>query len=295
MTGGSDSNLNRPDDAPDYIHPDRITTRSKRKRLDEDVIETVSNQLLIFKEEMMNMLKDWRAQDESKQIKWDQTLNEIKTTTQELEKSMTFLSTQVDEQAVKLIDLEKHTKVQDETISALKSEVEHLRRESRKSFMEIRNLPVETKESKDTLTTSVLALCKTIKTDISAAEIKDIYRIPGKRDVIKPVIIELSTNEKKLSILKDAKSYNIQNKDLKLNAQNLGFNQNSPIYVSDHLTPFANRLHFLARDLVKSKLYKYCWTVNGKVYVKKSDDSSSILIQSESQIHQLKSGDPRQV
>lgn len=287
-TGGSDPNLFLSVDAPDYLHHETITTRQKRKRQEEDLTNTVANQLKSFKEEMMAMLKDWRAEDELKQIKWDLTLTEIKTTTQELEKSVSFLSSQIDGHAEKITGIEQQTTTQDETISTLKSEVENLRRESRKTFLEIRNIPFETSETRITLSNCVTALCKSVDSDITPAEIKDIYRISGKSGKNKPVVVEFTTQEKKQSILKAAKNYNTKNKDSKLNTSHLGLQGSSPIFLSDYLTPFANRLYFLARDLVKTKLYKYCWTVNGKIYVKKTDDSPGILISSEAQIHQLK-------
>lgn len=288
-TGGSDSNISRPEDAPDYIYPDTVKSRQKRKRSDETISDVVSSQLTTFREEMMSMLKDWREQDEIKQIKWDRTLSEIKTTTQELENSVSHMATRVDEHTTKLTMLEQQNKIQDQTVSSLRSEVEHLRRESRKTFLEIRNIPVEASESKNTLIEAVVNLCKTIKSETAAVEIKDIYRVHGKSDANKPVVVEFSTREKKISILKAAKSFNVQNRNSKLCAIHLGLQQTSPIYVADHLTPFANRLYFLARDLVKTNLFKYCWTSNGKIFVKKNDESSNVLIENEDQIHQLKS------
>lgn len=47
------------------------------------------------------------------------------------------------------------------------------------------------------------------------------------------------------------------------------------------------RLFFLARDLAKSKIYKYCWTSFGRVFVRKDDTSKIVCIQSEAQVHRL--------
>lgn len=285
---GSDSDLviTKDKDAPCR---EAILTRQKRKRADDDISTLISSELKTFKTEILEMLQTWRSEDEGKHKKWESTLSEIKSTTQDLEKAMNFISTVHDEMCIRLNNIEQKTKVQDEVISALKNEVEHLQRESRKSVLEIRNVPVEPNENKTTLGTAVIALCKTIKSDVSASEIKGIYRIPGKRDAVKPLIVELTTKESKLSILTAAKNYNKSNKSVKLNASHMGLKQTTPIYVSDHLTPLANRLFFLARDLVKSQLFKYCWTTNGKIFVKKNDEASAVLIQSESQITQQKS------
>lgn len=286
---GSDTNLlgKDKDTNQDFLHT--ISTRSKRKRTDEDLAATIENELKSFKTEIMAMLTTWKQEDDYKQNQRDEILKEIKNSTQELEKSMDFISSQYEEMSIKINGLEQKTKMQDEMISTLRSEIENLHRESKKSYLEIRNVPAETNETKQTLTTSVVTLCKTINVEVSPADIRDIYRIPGKRDANKPVIVELSTKEKKLSILKTSKIYNMQHKTSKLNASHLGFKQTSPIYVSDHLTPYANRLFFLARDLTKSNLYKYSWSSMGKVFIKKSDDTPAILIKNEEQLLELKS------
>lgn len=79
------------------------------------------------------------------------------------------------------------------------------------------------------------------------------------------------------------------NKSNKLSAKHLGIKEDgdSPIYVSEQLTPKAARLHYLARDLTRSQDYKYCWTSFGKVYVRKDDKTPVIPITSEAQIHNL--------
>lgn len=284
---GSDTNLLRHDD-----FADKVTSRmrgDKRKRPDDDVTAIISEELRTFKSEIMTLLTTWRAEDENKHKKWDQTLTEIKNTTRELEKSMDFITSQYEEMSLKINGLEQKTILQEEVISSLKNEVEHLQRESRKTCLELRNVPAEAGENKKTLSDSFVTLCKAMSVDTTPSEIKDIYRIPGKREANKPVIIELATKEKKICVLKAAKEFNIQHRNAKLNASHLGLKQNTPIYVSDHLTPLANRLFFLARDLVKSNIFKYCWSSNGKIFVKKTDDTPIILIKSESQVHQLKS------
>lgn len=75
----------------------------------------------------------------------------------------------------------------------------------------------------------------------------------------------------------------------KLQAKHLGFttNEDDPVFVSEQLTAKGSRLFFLARDLVKSSKFKFCWTAFGKVFVRKDETSKIILIQSEAQILQL--------
>jgi hypothetical protein len=67
-----------------------------------------------------------------------------------------------------------------------------------------------------------------------------------------------------------------------------------PVYIAESLTPRARRLHYLARDLRKNYNFKYCWTWQGKVFVKQEDGSKPIWIKSEHQIETLKAASSSQ-
>lgn len=140
----------------------------------------------------------------------------------------------------------------------------------------------------ETLIGMVNTLANNLNVEISNPDICDIYSIKGKSDK-KTIIVELNSKINKDNIIKSAKTYNIQNKTKRLGASHLGFDTNadSPIFINERLTPKASRLYFLARDLKKSKGYKHCWPSNGRIYVRKTDDSPVIWITSESQVQLL--------
>jgi hypothetical protein len=92
-------------------------------------------------------------------------------------------------------------------------------------------------------------------------------------------------------MLKMCKSYNIRNKG-NLCAKHIGLQNSSetPIFVSEQLTPRASRLYYLAREFKKAKKYVHCWTSYGKVYLSKVDNSPVILVSSEAQLDRLAQG-----
>ncbi|CAG4965827.1 unnamed protein product [Colias eurytheme] len=171
----------------------------------------------------------------------------------------------------------------------IKDKIEDMQRETRKTNIEIKNVPKNMKETKEDLLNMVLCLSKNIGCNIDRNDIKDIYRIQSKRDINKtPVVAELSSTIKKTELLRMVKQFNIKNKE-KLCAKHLGFRteEYSPVYVSEQLTAKAARLYFLARDLSKSKDYKFCWTAFGRIYVRKTDNSPILIIKNESKIQTL--------
>lgn len=172
----------------------------------------------------------------------------------------------------------------------MEEKIEDLQRGSRKSNIEIKNVPKQVKETKEDLIEMVIHLTKPINYEIMKTDIKDIYRIKGKKQNTSntPIIVEFSSTILKADILKMCKTHNAKNK-VKLCAKHLGHKskEDVPIFVAEQLTAKGARLHFLARDLAKSKGYKYCWTAYGKIYVKKSDESHTYIIKNVAQIQHL--------
>ncbi|XP_073960964.1 uncharacterized protein [Choristoneura fumiferana] len=264
------------------------TARLKRKR-DSDIHE--------FMIEMRNAFSNFTQEQNSKFLKLESTLSEnsqalkdIQVSNRCIEEAISFMSAQYDEFRTKINTLEDQM-VQDRNyINTLENKIEELQRDSRKTNFEIKNVPKKPKETKEDLVNMIIGLSKTIDCPISKSDIKDTYRVRGKSEnaANSPVIVETTSTLIKADIQKMCRAFNTRNK-VNLCAKHLGLTiaEDTPIYVGEHLTPRATRLHFLARELKKSGAFKYCWTSYGKVYLRKTDDSKVILINSEVQIHQL--------
>ncbi|XP_060806129.1 uncharacterized protein LOC132903002 [Amyelois transitella] len=159
-------------------------------------------------------------------------INEVHLTNTKIESSVTFLSAQNEAVLNKVQQLEVDAKKDREYITMLENKLEESQMLSRKTNIEIRNVPKQAGETKD-------------------------------------VLVGMQKN--------------------KLTAKHLGLHtkEDTPIFVTEHLTPKGSRLYFLARELVKSRRFKYCWTAYGKIYLRKDDTSPIILIKSEAQIQKL--------
>lgn len=135
----------------------------------------------------------------------------------------------------------------------------------------------------------VVRLSSTIGGSLQKNDIKDIYRVRGKKEQQNlPIVVETSSAVVKSDILRLSKAFNVKTKG-KLCAKHLGFrtSEDTPVFISEQLTAKGARLHYLARDLAKSAEYKLCWTAYSKVYVRKTETSQIICIKSEEQVHQL--------
>ncbi|XP_026749124.2 uncharacterized protein LOC113509897 [Galleria mellonella] len=264
-----------------------LMTRRKRSR-EEDIIGM--SDLTAFKDEMMKSMAALFANSDAKISQMLSSFKEVQETNQGILESINFLTEQNKQLNAKIDSLELQRRKDSEYITLLENRIEDQQMLSRKQNFELKNVPRKESETREDLVDMVIHLSKTVGCEISRRDITDIYRVRGKKDGLKntPIVVETSSSFVKIDLMKMSKMYNVKNKT-KLMAKHLGFHRNEdvPIYISENLTSKGARLHYLARDLVKSKKYKFCWTAYGKVYIRRDENSPIITLKSEAQCNQL--------
>lgn len=266
--------------------PTFISNRIKRKR-EEDF----SHEFSKFKDEMKSMISTLMLTQEQEISKFNANLKDIKQTSINIENSIAFLTAQNLEFKNKIEQLEGKLNEDRKYITVLEDKIESMQMDSKKSNFEIKNVPRKPNETKEDLIQMITHLSSTIGSQIKKENIKDIYRLRDKKgtNLNTPIIVETSSTLLKNEVLKLCKAFNIKQKP-KLCAKHLGLRDHeyTPVFISEQLTARAARLYFLARDLTKAKLFKYCWTAYGRVYLRKDDDSPIIHVGSEVQLVDLK-------
>lgn len=261
-----------------------VSIRSKRKREDD-----ISQEFDKFKEEMRCMMMSL-FDKHNNELK--QSLKEIKETNSNIKDSVDFLSAQIEELKGRIHRLEEEKREDKKHITFLEERLENVQLDIRKSNFEIKNAPKKPKENKEDLINMTLQLSSTIGSQLKREDIKDIFRVPSKPNGSQntPIVVETSSVMVKSEVLRQCKAFSVIQKT-KLRAKHLGWRvqEETPIFVNEQLTGKAARLFFLARDLVKSHHYKFCWTSMGRVYVRKNEENESpyIHIKSEKQIQDL--------
>lgn len=240
-----------------------------------------------FKEEMKSMIEGLLARQQD-QLK--SSLKEIHACNVNIENSIAVLTAQNEELTKKISQLENKTKEDRNYITLLEEKIENLQMGSRKSNLEIKNVPRWKSETKENFVEMVLSLSSSIGATLNKSDIKDVYRVRSKKKeaVNTPIIVETSSTLIKTEILRRCKLFNTTSKN-KLCAKHLGHrvSEDTPVFVSEQLTAKGARLYFLARDLVKNGKYKFCWPAYGRIYVRKSENSPIITVKSEAQVQQL--------
>lgn len=262
--------------------PNFVTQRSKRSR--EDLF--IGEQLDDFKKEMKEMLAFMLTQQIQEVTS---TLKEIQQTNLNIENTVKHLMSKNQDLENKILLLEKQSKEDKRHITLLENKIEEMETGSRKANFVLKNVPKLSGETKEELIGLVMTLSNNIDCSLTKSDIKDIYRVRGKNDIQNtPIVVETGSTLIKNDVLKKGKLFNKKHHS-KLCCKHLGFKsqEDTPVFLSEHLTAKGSRLYFLARDLIKTGGYKYCWTAYGKVYIRKDDQTPVIAMRSEEQIHQL--------
>ncbi|KAL0870387.1 hypothetical protein ABMA27_005397 [Loxostege sticticalis] len=276
--------------ADDDTHRDFVSMRNKRKRCDElsDLREEMKELFADWSERQNELFTNWSERQSEQLKKLFPILTNIQSANASIENSIAFLAEQNTEFNKRIEQLEIELKKKNEYIAIIEDRLEGVQRNSRKTCLEIKNVPTDAQVSRDELINMMSTLANTLNTNFKKDDIKDIYKTKGTSER-KSVIVELNSTIARDEILKSAKTYNLRNKTNKLTAKHLGIKKSpdTPIFIGENLTPKASRLFFLARDLKKTKGYIFCWTSYGRVFVRKDEKSPIIQIHSEAQIQKL--------
>lgn len=266
--------------------PCYVFLRNRRPREEE----MSPSQFHDFKQEMSELITSFITEQKKVYVEITNTLKSLQQISSNIEQRISLLTSQNEEFQGKIDRLETQVKKDREYIYLLEDKIEDLQRASRKTSIELKNVPRKPSENRGDLINMITCLSNAVNIEICARDIKDIFRLRARSDGEKspPIIVELGSTILKTDLLKKTKEFNIKNK-CKLQAKHLGFktSEDTPVYISEQLTAKGARLFFLSRDLAKSKKFKYCWTAFGRVFVRKDDVSKIICIHSEAQIHQL--------
>ncbi|VVC96076.1 unnamed protein product [Leptidea sinapis] len=281
--------LSDSDIAQTKTHETATQRSSKRRRGSPDKSCTT--------EDIKNILAEWKNNENSllnklvndvAEIKHQNT--QIKESNKEIEKALEFLNCQYEAMRKKMELLESERKEHISQIEILEQKVEELNRTLKSSSIEIRNMSsMKNYENKDELSSIVVKTCKALNVDIEKRELKDIYVIRGKGGN-NTIVAEFTSNIVKHNVIKGVKLYNKQHPNSRLNTSVIGLDGDKKrIYISEALTYKARRLFYLARDLAKTEEFKYCWVSNGKIFLRKTDQSQHMEIKNEFQLISLRS------
>lgn len=96
------------------------------------------------------------------------------------------------------------------------------------------------------------------------------------------VIVKFSSSLLRDKFLAGVINFNKANKDDKLSTAHLGIaGEKKPVYISEHLSSTAKDIFAASRMFAKQKQYRFVWSRNGNIFLRKTISSDAILVKSK--------------
>lgn len=234
-----------------------------KKEVQEIISQTVSVELKKIREELTG-------------------LQSIKSSIDYLSGLFDTVKTELQEAKAEISTLRKENIELRDIIKTHTNTLNILDREARATNIEIHCIPENRGEN---LVKTVEQIGRVIKTPIPEGSVVKCTRVAKiNKDSSRPrsVVVKFGSSLLRDKFLAGVIKFNKSNKDDKLNTSHLGLSgDKKPVYISEHLSSTAKDLYAAARIFAKDKQYRFVWSRNGNIFLRKTISSDVILVKSK--------------
>ena len=223
-------------------------------------------------------------------------LDKVKHNISDVKKSHEFLSAEYDDLKEKYSKLLKSSKQSERSANQLNlkfdetetnkqyefHKIDGLEQHGRRLNLEFEGIPEQKEES---VTSIVLAIATKLNLDANFSVLSIAHRLPPKRhkqsdgSTLPPTIIlrnSLTSASETQCIREEAK-----------NMKEFLVPEMTKLFVNENLTHYRKKLFWSIKRAAKANNYKYFWTANSKIFVKRDDNAPVIAIRHESDVDNL--------
>lgn len=166
-------------------------------------------------------------------------------------------------------------------INVLNNRINVLEQHARSNNIEIQCLPENKNEN---LFSIVSKIGSVIGCTVDKEHIRNVTRTAKfKRDNNRPrsIVVEFNSKTTRDSFLASIIKFNRDHTEDKLNTSHVSIlGPKQAIYIVEHLSPTYKHIFAATRIKAKEKGYRYVWTRNGNIFVRKDDTSHYIIVKS---------------
>ncbi|CAB3998987.1 Hypothetical predicted protein [Paramuricea clavata] len=222
----------------------------------------------------------------------------------EIEQSQNFLSDQYDsllqtlqstnvsiqnaEKDIKL--LYEQTSSNKEFISIYDEQIDEIQQYLRRDCVEITGIPVTSVDDPKILAKELGDL---MEVQVDERDISTAHRLPASKKVKDRIIVKFVNRDKRNQFYqRRSRLAGKSVKDLPHIANEIGSsrsNQTGKIYINESLTAYRKKLFGQINSFRKAQDYKFLWTMNGKILLRKNENSRVYGFTKESEFESFKS------
>ena len=151
--------------------------------------------------------------------------------------------------------------------------------------MIVKNIEIKNVQNNDINPYEVVKkIANSLNVDINESDVNKAYRLRNQKDKI---IVEFSSFSKKKEIMKKINRHRVDAQIINSAENNNSHNQSKYIYINDQLTYNNRQILWITKTKAKECNWKFVWTRDGKIFARKSENSSSIIINNAADIEQI--------
>lgn len=238
------------------------------KLIKKDLLESMTEikSIISHAEKVLNK----KIEDVEREVKLNQqTAQEFLAQMQDMKDKIRNSEQEIE--SLKIVTLDDKKEIQ-----YLRSQINDLNQYTRKNNIELNGVTECQDENIELVLRKLAAI---VNFDIQ--DILEAHRIPTRTRNIKPIIVKMKSNIVKRNWINAAKKVEILNNQI-TNSQSA-----QKVYLNEHLSQTNRALFFQVRKTKKLLNYKFAWTNNGSIYIRKNTETKIIRIRNEEDLKKI--------
>ena len=153
-------------------------------------------------------------------------------------------------------------------VTTAETDMENLKQYLRRDIIEIHGVPVSADEDTNSIVRRVVELVDS-EINLDDRDISISHRLPVSPGRIPAIIVKLTRRDVRNKI------FNLKHNLRFKNARDLGFQQDSKLYINESLTQKCRELLKTVKSFKRENQFKFVWSRMGKVFLRKDENQSS--------------------
>lgn len=187
-----------------------------------------------------------------------------------------------------IIELQKENLEMSKNINSLNARVDQLEQQTRSNNVEIQCLPEKKHENLLNIVSEISKVTGCVVENRDILHCTRVAKLNPNNTRPRSIVVQLASPRLRDEFLASIINFNKKNKDNKLNSVHLGYAEpKTAIFVTEHLSPTYRALHAAARVKARELAYKFVWIRNGRIFMRKVQESEHIMVKNMDTLNKL--------
>lgn len=240
----------------------------------ENIVESLSSKIVAtIRQELKTTIDDLKS--------------EFTETSDFIMKEQNDLKSQIIQQSKTIKELQSKNSALQESLQTINKKFTLIDDMSRSANLELHAVPERNDEN---VMAMFKNLCETTKIQLDNSAVRACRRVARmtRSDRPRNILVSLQSSRQRDEIISAVHRFNKNHANDKLNSNHLGVpGPACKVYVAEHLSPDNKLLYASARKAAKENAFKFVWVRYGKIYARKDETSTALLIRNNDSLKLL--------